>query len=218
MVRILSLFVILLHFGNTHAQYQPVSQDTDDLYYTFMNYQTAVLSGDADWSAKYIDSSSIAHYKKVLDVLQSSDSTTLIQCDITTIFTVVFVRFMAPDGAILSMKNEKDLLRFMIKNSLIKELTNQEVRDIHVNGDSAVVYTSINLNEPVIPFYFVKKDNDWKVEYLTQIDAANNSFEAILTTPAIKERFDGDKSKIVNEVIKEKGWDKRNRNLWKPYP
>lgn len=216
MLRSVFIILSLFFFGEVHAQYQPNSYDTEDLFYTFMNYQTAVLTNNSEMAISYIDNNSIAYYNDLLDKVKTSDSTTLLSEDISTIFTVLYVRFMAPDGEIEKMKSEKDLLKFMFKNMMMREIGDQEVRDIFVNDQTAIVFVSRDINDPVSSLYFVKVDNNWKLDFLSQIHETNKSFENLLTSAEVKKHFNGEKDKVINKVILEKGWILQGRNIWYP--
>lgn len=209
-----TLLSILAFFLNVKAQYVATTQDTDDLNYTFQNFQTAVLTGNAQKAASYMDNESLEYLKGTLYAIQHCDSTTLIEKDFTTIFSVQFARFIAPDGKLSSLKNEYDFLGFMIENSLKQELSDQFVVDIKVDNDIAIVYTKRDENSKLGEYYFVKKGDDWK--YNSTINNQKN--EEVFKREDVIEAYGGTKRKIIDKIAEQKGWNQMGRDLWQILP
>lgn len=198
------------------AQPPELSQEEEDLRYTFYNYQAAVNALDVEKAASYLDSNTLKFYDTVLAKVKYAEEDVLLQTDFTSWYIVMFTRFMAPDGAISQMKSGKDVLLFMMKNSLRGQLFGLEVLDISVYGTNAIVYVSKDGELQDTQFNFVQYgDADWRLDYTKQFSNSNRGLEIALENDEIMAAYKFDKKEFLNAMIRNKGWNKGGRDLWK---
>jgi hypothetical protein len=104
------------------AQFTPETQEEEDLIYTFYNYKAAVDRLDIEGAVKHLDSNTLNFYEEVLKRIKTAEEAELLKMDFTSWYIVMFVRFMAPEGAIGKMESGKDVILFMMRNNLRGQL------------------------------------------------------------------------------------------------
>ena len=208
------LFLSLGYFSinNAKAQYVPTSQDLDDLNYIFMNYQSSIMSNDIPRVISYMDTSTIRIFNRTFYALKNSDSTALINQDFSVITSVIYSRFMAPEGEISKMNNVIDFLGFYNKINFQSDIAQQRIIDIKIEDDVARIYTTLSGYDgaDMKTYYFIKYgDGDWKISYAIAFQEFNDKMNAEMANSGTHSKED-----IINALISSQGYNALNKNVW----
>jgi hypothetical protein len=209
---LLFLFFPLLAF----AQFVPKSQDEDDLFYTFYNYQAYVDGAMGEKLASKLDTATLAFYTQVLNNVKNAEEAELLEADITTWYLVMLTRFMAPDGTIAAMTDEKGLLTFLAKNLFQREMAGLEVYNIIAADGEAEVYVMKDGQTLDLVYHFVQyADADWRLSLTKQIIQSEREIQTALRDEKVMKAYNHEKKLLLNNIIQSKGWDQGGRDLWK---
>lgn len=190
------------------------SKPVDQVKQTFMAFQSSIRKDDMDWPNKYVDSNSIQYFDHVLDLIHQADSVRLMEENYSTIFTVLYARYLIPKEKISSIKNSYNLIAHLNTSIIKKNLEDIVIRDIKIERGKAIIYTSLVGESEYIPYYFNLQKDAWKINLI--ID--NDKFEQAFTRPEVIESYGGTKEKIIEKIIHERNWDNSDKNLWQPLP
>jgi hypothetical protein len=209
---LLFLFCPLFAF----AQFTPETQEEDDLRYIFYNFKAAIDQLDTEGTAQYLDSNTLKFYEEVLKKIKTAEEEELLEMDFTSWYTVMFVRFMAPEGAIGKMETGKDLLSFMIRNALRSQLFNLEVMNIYVHEKTAIVYVMRDDEVQDIKYTFRQYgEADWRLDYTELYVESNKGMQAALNNPEVMKVYNNNKKALLSYIIQNYGWHQGGRDLWK---
>jgi hypothetical protein len=181
---------------------------------TFTEFQTSVLNGDKEWPKKFLDAKSIEYFEHILQLINQADSAQLMEEQYSTIFTVLFARYVAPEGKYMTIKNSYDLI-YYFNNSLFKaNLDSIVIKNIKVKDKTATVYTSHPESTEYVPYDFILEKNVWKLNLI----ANNEELETVFSTKEVMDYYGDTKEKVVKKLIHDKSWDASDKNIWLPIP
>lgn len=132
----------------------------------FINYRTAIITGDGAEIVGDIDSRSLARYQGLLDHIWHSDSATVSELGMADKSIVLNVRARALPAQI-NMMDREALIEFAIQENLLgsaRSFAKASLGALSIAGDSASAPIMMGGVVTPIKYYFYKEKSGWKID------------------------------------------------------
>ena len=200
---IFTLFLIFLFSCTDNSDEKLIEQ-------TFQTYKSSVINDDGKKAIQVIDKRTIDHYKRILTLTISADSSSVEKLPVMDKFFVLAIRHIVPADSILSMTGDGLFIYAINKGMIGKEgAMKLDVGNIAIDDNFAIAEFTSEGKMTGIKINFYKYDGNWKFDLSSFFQVGNVAFKNLLK----------DCPSTENECIAEiltTTYGKTGRDVWTP--
>jgi hypothetical protein len=153
-------------------------QDVADIRACYDNYFAALKAGEGDKAAELVDSKTLEHFDRMLDLARTADSTTVSGLDAMDKLTVLSMRSQIPAEQMRDLDARAALARSVSDGMMANEgpegLT---LGTVTVDGDKASAPLKMYGFPTPANFSFQREDGTWRIDLTSLFDLSRQAFE-----------------------------------------
>ena len=165
------------------------SKDTpEDVRAAFNGYKTALLEGNGEDAASFLDSRSLDYYEAILEQVKTADSLEVDKAGLTDKLMILTIRHRLSHDEIVKM-NGRTLLKRSIELGLIgrEGVENSSIGEVTITGKDAEGEFVVNGKPVPISMSFHKEKGEWKVDITSLFEMSEEAFQSLISTSGLTE-------------------------------
>lgn len=151
--------------------------DVVEIRACYDNYFAALKAGEGDKAAELVDSNTLSHFDRMLDLARTADSTTLSALDAMDKLTILSMRMQIPAEQMRNMDARSALARSVSDGMMANEgpegLT---LGTVKVEGDKATAPLKMYGFPTPANFSFQREDGAWRIDLTSLFDLSRKAF------------------------------------------
>lgn len=199
-----SIFLLIFLFAcNNNSEEKHIQQ-------TFQTYKSSVINDDGKAAIEVIDKRTINHYKRILELVISADSSAIETLPTMDKFFVLAIRHIIPADSIQLMTGDGLFIYAINKGMIGKEGAMKiDIGNIAIEDNFAMAEFTSEGKMTGIKINFYKDEGNWKFDLSSFFKVGNIAFKNLLKDCPSSE------NECIAEIL-ETTYGKTGRNMWKP--
>ena len=147
------------------------------------NYFAALKEGRGDDAAALVDSRTVAHYERMLDLARNADSSTVAGLDVMDQITVLSMRLGHGHDALLAMDAREAIARSVSEGLMGDEgPEGLSLGNVEVNGDEAKAPLKMYGFPTPAKFTFRRESGGWRIDITSLFDLSRQGLQQVAKT------------------------------------
>lgn len=147
------------------------------------NYLAALKEGRGDDAAALVDSRTVAHYERMLDLARNADSSTVAGLDILDQMAVLAMRMENDQQQLMAMDAREAIARSVSEGLMADEgPQGMTLGNVEVNGDEAQAPLKMYGFPTPAKFTFRREQNGWRIDITSLFELSRQGLEQVAKT------------------------------------
>lgn len=173
------------------------------------NYFAALKEGRGDDAAALVDSRTVAHYERVLDLARHADSSTVAGLDIMDQIAVLAMRMDNDHQQLMAMDATEAIARSVSEGLMADEgPQGMTLGNVEVNGDEAQAPLKMYGFPTPAKFTFRREQDGWRIDITSLFELSRQGLEQVAKT--------AEGGNFVLQMLEESTGKKIPERIWHP--
>lgn len=186
------------------------ADDVAEIRACFDNYFAALKAGEGDKAASLVDSNTMQHFDRMLDLARTADSASVSHLDAMDQMTVLSMRMQIPADELRAMDARTAVARSVSKGMMADGGPDGlGLGDVTVEGDKANAPLKMFGFPTPAKFSFQREDGEWRIDLTSLFELSKQAFGQMATGGA-------DGNKVLMQMLEENTGMPVPANVWQP--
>lgn len=155
---------------------------------SFEKYKKAILNNKGEEAVKYVDSTTIAYYGEMLDLVKNADSAKVESLSITDKLMVFSIRHRVEKKKILEYTGRTIFVHAVNSGMVGKNsVSSLALGEVSIEGNFGKAQLVINTQVAPIYYHFHKENDDWKLDLTSLFSVSTIAFESLVENSEMTE-------------------------------
>ncbi|MCP5004767.1 MAG: hypothetical protein GY941_12630 [Planctomycetes bacterium] len=206
----LIIFLCILISNCTAREPQQVTGD-NGVRVAFNNYKNAILNQDGIKAAKYVSTSTIEYYGKIMKFALTGKRDEVRTLSTIDKMMVILLRHRIEAKELSKMTPEKLFVHSVDNGWIGKDsVINSDIGEITESSNNATA-VSINYGKKTpLKYQFVKENDQWKLDWTAVMPISDKSFKQAIETSNL------DEDEYIIKILESISGKKLSEDIWQP--